>query len=301
MASKKAPEDIPVNMYDYPTLVQKTIQSSIRLMEYFRMNLIYYQLVSGKGLEFDRLREYVPGHDPRRIDWKKFAQTGKLYTRVFKEERHFDIIIVLDVSNSMLLGTTEMTKNEYAAIVAGALAFAAVEAGDSVGVVMTSDRVRVATDPSSEFYKLLSVIADKDNYGGNKDWTTLSRDLLSNYQPESIVFLVSDFIDTNAELFLPELASNFSKTYGIMVRDPIDNELPRGVGRMYLKGAGNEKLYLSNIESAREEYALLARRQIKRVRDTFHEYGQLFFEITTKEDFGTGFIKALGSEEVIVT
>ena len=299
--ARKDSDSVPVNMFDFETLMRETVRESVKLLEYFRLSLIYYQLVSGKGLEFDRIKEYHPGADPRRIDWKIFAKRGELKIRAFKEERHFDIIIVIDVSDSMLLGTTTMTKNEYAAIVAGALTFAAIEASDNVGLVMNSDKVSLAMDPSADFAKIMAEISDKKNYGGEKDWNQLLLNLTGNYSEDSIVFLVSDFIDTNPESFLPELAGYFTKVYGIMVRDPTDNELPKGVGRMYLQDAGGKKMYLTDLDSVREEYALLAQRQIAAVRDVFHSYDQLFFEITTLGEFAEEFIKALGNEEVIIS
>lgn len=301
MARRKKPDSVPVNMFDFDVLMRETIRESSKLLEYFRLSLIYYQLVSGKGLEFDRIRDYYVGADPRRIDWKIYARQGKLKIRAFKEERHFDIIIVLDVSDSMLLGTTSMTKNEYSAIVAGALSFAAIEADDNVGIVMNSKKVHVAMDPTPEFAKIMSQVADKGNYGGEKDWSQLVLNLTANYTQDSIIFIISDFIDTNPELFLPELAGYFTKVYGIMVRDPTDNTLPKGVGRMYLKDAEGKKMYLTDLDRVREEYAVLAKRQIEMVKNSFHSYDQLFFEITTEGEFAEGFIRALGSEEVIVS
>ena len=150
-------------------------------------------------------------------------------------------------------------------------------------------------------FQNMAQVADKENYGGKKDWEQLVLNLTGNYSPDSIVFVISDFIDTNPESFLPELAGYFTKVYGIMVRDPTDNELPKGVGRMYLQDAEGKQVYLTDLDRVREEYAVLARRQIDAVRDVFHSYDQLFFEITTEGEFAEGFIKALGAEEVIIS
>lgn len=289
-----------VHLYDFEGLVRETITTSVKLMDYFRMNLVYYQLVSGKGLEFDRIKEYTVGMDPRRIDWKIFARTGELKIRAFKEERKFDIVIVMDVSDSMLLGTTKHTKNQFASIIGGALAFAAVEAGDQVALMMHSDRVNVALDPDADFYHMLNIMAKKQNYGGKKKWETLSQDLIANYSSNSIIFILSDFIDTNPEVFLPDLTAYFSKVYGIMLRDPIDDVIPKGVGRMYLKNAYGDSTYLVNLDKVRKGYAQLAKEEVAFIKESFQNYDQLFFKIHTEEDFGTGFIKAVGAEEVII-
>jgi uncharacterized protein (DUF58 family) len=266
-----------VNMLPFDKLVQQTVLNSMKL------------------------KEYYVGGDPKRIDWKKFAKNGQLLLRVFKEERHFDIIIVIDVSDTMLLGTTDVTKNEYAAIIAGVFANAAIEAEDNVALVMHSDSKEIYLDPTAELFSLMNVMSDKQNYGGKKDWPKLTQNLVLNYREESIIFIISDFIDTDPEMFLPELAANFSKVYGIMVRDPVDNALPKGVGKIYLKSPDGNGMYLVDLNQVREEYEILVNRDITRIREVFRQYNQLFFQIIPGEDFGKEFIKSLGGEEVIIT
>lgn len=295
-----AEKEIVAHILDFDTLVKETIKESTRLMEYFRLNLIYYQLISGKGLEFEKIVEYSPGADLRRIDWKKYAKTGHLAIRAFKEERKFDVVIIMDVSDSMLLGSTKFTKNQYASILAGALGFAANDAGDNIAITMISDKVELATEPSGDFYAMLKVISESKNYGGGKKWNRLVRILPENYEPDSIIFIISDFIDTKPETFMPELAANFSKVYGIMLRDPLDNALPEGVGKVYLNDREGNK-YLSDFNHAKEEYQLLNKEFIKHVRSVFEENGQAFLEMTTDEDFGEAFMNALSGTEVIIS
>ncbi len=292
--------DLNINVFTFEDLTKQTIQQSIKLMDYFKLNLIYYQLVSGKGLEFDRIKDYSYGDDVRRIDWKLLARTGELYIRSFKEERQFDIVIVIDVSNTMLLGTGQMVKNEFASLIAGVLAYAAIDAGDNVAAVMVSDKVEVVTDPMGDFYHLLRTISNKHNYGGKKNWEKVVNTLITNYDEDSIVFLISDFIDTDPDHFLPPLSSTFAKVYGIMVRDRIDNRLPKGVGPVYLTDANESKVYLTNFSNLREEYEVLNKRRIKKIYNSFVSEGQLYFKVETDQDFGTEFIKALGHEKVIM-
>ena len=49
-------------------------------------------------------------------------------------------------------------------------------------------------------------LTDSKKYGGVKDWNALSDELLANYKDDSIIFIVSDFVDSHPERFLPELA-----------------------------------------------------------------------------------------------
>jgi len=295
-------DDHPVvNMFDFETLVKLTVKNASFLAEFFRLNFIYYQLISSKGLEFDKIKDYVPGNDPRRIDWKIFARTGKVKIRAYKEERELDIIIVIDVSNSMLLGTQKFTKSEYAAMLAGIIAFAAVDAGDNVGGGVYSDNHLELIDPEGDFIHLMNLISKKENYGGGKDWPKLANELISNYPENSILFLISDFIETNPNTFLPELAGHFAKVFGVMIKDPIDYELPKELGKMFLRDPQTNEVVLTDVKDIGEEYAILSKLEIQNIKDLFHQYGQLCFTISTGEDFTTTFIKAMGDEQVEIT
>ena len=299
MKKDKSKKSAPVvNMFDFDSLISETMKNAGQLTEFFRLNLIYYQLISGRGLEFDKTREYVSGDDVRRIDWNIFARTGKVYTKIFKEERVFDIIIILDVSNSMLLGTNQYTKSEFGALVAGTLAFAAMGAGDNIGGGTFSAEKQNMIEAEGDFYNLLHTYSKKENYGGVKNWAKLTNDLLANYSEDSIVFIISDFINAKPDEFLPELANQFTKVYGIMVRDPIDQELPSGVGKMYLKDPASGKVVLTDVDKLREEYRILAEMQAKTIQDLFRQYDQKCFKIVTGENFASEFVKAMGDETV---
>ena len=295
MAKPKGPI---ANIFDLDGLVKETAKNVGTLTEFFRLNLLYYQLISGKGLEFEKVRQYQYGDDVRRMDWKIYARTQELYIKVYREEREFDIVIILDVSNSMLLGTNNWTKNEFGAMVAGALSYAAIEAGDNVGGGCFSHEKQSLVDPESDYIALFTQLADVNNYGGKKNWAKLTNELISNYSSDAIVFIISDFIDSNPEVFLPELSSSFSKVYGIMIRDPIDNELPEKAGRIYVRDPVTNRVLLTNTKKVKAEYDVLAQIDIKRIKDLFHQYGQICFSIVTGEDFSREFIKALGGEQV---
>lgn len=292
-------EDKPVvNMFDFEDLVKLTVKNASFLTEYFRLNFIYYQLISSKGLEFDKIKDYVPGNDPRRIDWKIFARTKKVKIRAYKEERELDIVIILDVSNSMLLGTQKYTKSEYAAMLGGIIGFAAIEAGDNVGGGVYSTEHQELIDAENDFIHLMTTFSKKENYGGAKDWPKLSNELISNYPDNAILFIISDFIQTNPNEFLPELAGKFAKVFGVMIKDPIDYELPKEIGKMFLRDPQTNEILLTDTKEIREDYATLSKMEINNIKDLFHQYGQLCFTISTGEDFTTTFIKAMGDEQV---
>jgi uncharacterized protein (DUF58 family) len=77
----------------------------------------------GQSVEFVQHREYVPGDDFRRIDWKVWSKTDKYYIKQYEEDTNLRTLLLVDVSESMSFGTGPMTKYDYACTVAAALAY----------------------------------------------------------------------------------------------------------------------------------------------------------------------------------
>ncbi|WMB14867.1 DUF58 domain-containing protein [Akkermansia muciniphila] len=92
----------------------------------------------GQGLDFDDFREYMPGDDPRFIDWKVTARMNSPFVRRFREEREQAVILAVDVSGSMHYASSaaRVSKLDYAAEVAAVLAFSAAQSGDKCGLLI---------------------------------------------------------------------------------------------------------------------------------------------------------------------
>ena len=65
----------------------------------------YASVFKGRGMDFDRVRNYVPGDDVRTIDWNVTARTGEAHVKLFTEERELTIMLVIDVSASSDFGS----------------------------------------------------------------------------------------------------------------------------------------------------------------------------------------------------
>lgn len=105
----------------------------------------------GQSLEFAQHREYVAGDDVRRIDWKVWSKTDKLYLKQYEEETNLRMTLVVDASESMQFGSSsgsssdgdgQRTKFDQACRAAAALAYLLLRQQDSVGLVSFDDGVR---------------------------------------------------------------------------------------------------------------------------------------------------------------
>ena len=101
----------------------------------------------GRGLNFEEMRDYLPGDDIRSIDWKATARTGKPYVRVFTEERDRPALLVVDQRMSMFFGSELNMKAVTAAEAAAITAFRVLSASDRVGGIVFNDDQQVDFSP----------------------------------------------------------------------------------------------------------------------------------------------------------
>lgn len=94
----------------------------------------------GSSIEFSEHKEYAPGDDLRRVDWRAFARADKLYVKRFEQEASLQAILAVDASNSMSYGHAgRLTKLEYASVLTASLASILLRQQDAVGLVTWAD------------------------------------------------------------------------------------------------------------------------------------------------------------------
>ena len=95
----------------------------------------------GRGLNFEELRDYLPGDDVRAIDWKVTARTGEPHVRVYTEERDRPALILVDQRMSMFFGSKHNMKSVTAAEAAALAAFSILDQGDRIGGIVFGDEM----------------------------------------------------------------------------------------------------------------------------------------------------------------
>lgn len=157
----------------------------------------YHSQFKGRGMDFEELREYVPGDDVRSIDWNVTARMRRPFVKLHREERELSVILVLDVSASGEFGSSERTKREIAAEIAGTLAFSAIRSGDKVGLLLFSDEVELFLPPKKGRRHLLRIIREALAFSPKHRGTRIEPALsFLNHviHRRSVVFLISDFL-----------------------------------------------------------------------------------------------------------
>ncbi len=115
----------------------------------------------GFSVEFAEHRQYMPGDEIRRIDWKVLGRTDRYYIKQFEEETNLKAYIVLDASRSMSFkGEGPVTKLEYAAMLAASLSYLMVRQQDAVGLVVYDEVLRSYMPPHATKVYLQSILRE---------------------------------------------------------------------------------------------------------------------------------------------
>lgn len=152
----------------------------------------------GFSVEFAEHRQYVPGDDPRFLDWTVYAKTDHYFIKEYEEETNLKAYLLLDASASMGYGSGNLTKLEYACYLAAGLAYLMVKQRDSVGLVTFADRIRKHLPPKSKASHLrliLDELADLSPGGETKISKTF-HDLAENIKRRGLIIAISDLLDT---------------------------------------------------------------------------------------------------------
>lgn len=248
----------------------------------------YGSVFRGRGMEFDEVREYMPGDEIRTIDWNVTARTGTPYVKRFVEERELTVIFIVDLSASGEFGSVNKLKNEVAAEFCSLLAFSAVKNNDKVGLIVFTDQIEMYIPPKKGTQHVLRVIRELLNFKPRQASTDIegALDFLGKVtKKRSVVFLVSDFQAEGFEKPMRVIGKRHDLV-AVTVVDPREVSLPN-VGLVELEDAETGEIVLVDTGSAgiRKKYERLGREQSDRFRELFSSMGVDQIEVMTDRDY----------------
>jgi uncharacterized protein (DUF58 family) len=153
-------------------------------------------LLPGNGSERGEARPYVPGDDPRHIDWAVTARTNHPHVRDTIADHELELWLVVDTSSSLAFGTGRATKHELAWAAAGAFALLAAKGGNRIGAVTTGSDRRVvpARSGSRHVGALLAAIHARPGEGDPGDLPGAIDLLRRVTHRRGMAVVVSDFL-----------------------------------------------------------------------------------------------------------
>ncbi|MEA3378508.1 MAG: DUF58 domain-containing protein [Nanoarchaeota archaeon] len=251
----------------------------------------YISLFKGGGLEFDGFKDYNPALDASEIDWKASVRTKKLLVKKYREVRELEIYFLLDVSQSMIFGSTKKLKNEYAAEFLLAMAYTILSAGDAVGLIAFSDQVMHITQANKgtpHFYQMADQIIDPDLYGGGFNFDAGEKFALNFIKKKgSVVIVISDFYGLQDKAWqhrMRLMAAKFDLIC-ILVRDPRDKSLPDKVGQVIVQDPYTHERLLIDSSLLQERYSSFTKKQDKNLFAFFDDHSIDYMELSTDQDY----------------
>jgi uncharacterized protein (DUF58 family) len=161
----------------------------------------------GRGLEFQEVRPYVAGDDPRNIDWRVTARRGRPHTKLFREERERPVWLLVDLQPGLFFGTRRQLKSALATRAAALLAWVASLGGDRVGAVIAHGAGAVRIVPARARQRgvlplLEALLQCQPKAPGQPAPLALEealRELLPLARPGNQILAISDFAGLRAE------------------------------------------------------------------------------------------------------
>lgn len=181
---------------------------------------------AGEGSEFESLRKYVPGLDPRSIDWKASARHRKLLSRRFRAERNHQVILALDTGHLMSEPVSGVPRVDHAINRGLVLGYVCLRTGDRVGLYGFDAEPGCYVEPAGgvrAMARLRHTCAEIDYGAAETNFTLGMLALSSRLRRRSLIVVFTEFVDTVTAELMVENLDRLARRHVILfvtLRDP---------------------------------------------------------------------------------
>lgn len=259
----------------------------------------YLSRFKGRGMDFEELRDYIPGDDVRDIDWNVTYRMGRPFVKRFREERELGLILAVDISGSSDFGSARRSKRQFATEVAATLAFSAARSSDKVGLLLFTDRVETFVPPRKGRRHILRLIRDMLFFQPQNRGTNIPAALayLNHVlHRRAIVFLLTDFLHSLGSVKRMGAGRDVVQEIGLTntrhdlvcvhLHDPREAVLPNA-GLLTIEDAETGELLEvdSARSSVRETYAAVNAERLSALDRALRQAGVDTMRLSTAEPF----------------
>ncbi|MBK7229000.1 MAG: DUF58 domain-containing protein [Ignavibacteriales bacterium] len=248
----------------------------------------YHSVFKGRGMEFSEVREYQYGDDIRNIDWNVTARFGHPYIKIFEEERELTVMLMVDLSGSLMFGSVSKTKQRIAAELSAILAFSALKNNDKVGLILFTDKIEKFVPPRKGKKHVLRIIREVLSFEPEGKSTNIrgALEYMNNaIKKKSIAFLISDFMDEGYEKIL-RIVGRKHDLIGIVLDDRREKEIPNiGLVKLVDAETGAERWIDTSSRRVRERM-IFDRKEREKLRNSIFVKSRLDkIEVTTGSNY----------------
>ncbi len=161
------------------------------------MSGVHRSRSKGFSVEFEEHREYSPGDEIRRIDWKALGKFDRYFIKEYEDETNLRAYLLVDTSGSMDYASDGITKFDYGCTLAASLAYLILRQQDAAGVVTFSDHIEAFIPPKAKRDYLLQILHALENRGpgGETNVGRILEEIAGQIKRRGLVVLVSDLLD----------------------------------------------------------------------------------------------------------
>ncbi|WP_423928195.1 DUF58 domain-containing protein [Candidatus Palauibacter sp.] len=189
----------------------------------------------GRSLDFAAHRQYLPGDDIRKIDWKVYGRTDRHYIKEYEAETNANVFFAIDASRSMDYGSQGITKLDYARYLAACLVYLSASQRDRVGTAVFDDKLLEYIPPSVRHRRLILAALDRISAETAGDLTRPLIQVAESLTRKGIVVLLSDLY-AEPKTVLDSVGALRSKGQDVIVfqiLDPAEVDFPFEAARSF--------------------------------------------------------------------
>lgn len=258
--------------------------------------------LSGFAVEFAGHREYVPGDDPKHIDWRVYFNRDKYFIKQYEMETNFVCHLVLDVSASMRYGEGGQQKLRYGSQLAATLGYSIVEQNDKVSLATFDERVQTFVRPSNSMGQIVRITEHLDEIKpvAKTNMSDSLAEISGRLGRREIVILISDFFTELADLEVALQRLRFSRHEVVLMQvlhhDELDFDL---TGMVKFVGLEIPDALLAQPEELRRAYLRALQKHNDQLRDLCQRNHIEHVLADTSRDMGELLVDYLNSRSLI--
>jgi len=251
----------------------------------------------GSSVEFAEYRNYVPGDDLRRLDWRVLGRTDRYYMKEYEAETNLRCYLVLDCSASMRFAGAHGSKLEFAKRLIASLAYLVVHQGDAAGLICVGEKTVFEIPPrrNPAHLKLILETLDKAEARGETGLQATLHELAESVRRRALVIVFSDLFSESDGLLSCFQHLRFQKhdlaVFHLLDRMELAFEFDRPVRFVDLE---NSFSLVTEPASVRDEYLKQLHLFLERMRLGCHEFHSDYRMVVTDQDYGAVLADFLG-------
>ena len=242
----------------------------------------------GSSVEFAEYRNYVPGDDIRRLDWRVFARSDRYYLKEFEAETNLRCHLVLDCSGSMGFASEHGSRFDYAKRLAATLSYLVINQGDAAGLLHVNDKKAQEIPPrrnASHLQVILDALGQAQPTGRTK-LVQMLHELAEKARRRALVVIISDCFCDGTELkdALQHLRFQKHDLALFHLLDPLelDFEFDRPVRFVDMESSHS---VVTEPATVRAEYHAQLKRFLEKLRNDCHEFNADYRRVMTDQAY----------------